>query len=275
MILRTASDALISVLLAPVCASCDEPLDSPTRGPVCQRCWDSIVPITPPVCESCGDPLASWRIISIEHGRCARCRRTPSLITRGRAIGEYAGSLREIVHALKYDGRRSVARPLARRLAIAGFDVLGGADCAVPVPLHRSRKRSRGFNQAAEIARQLPIPLNHALKRVRATASQTELPAGRRHANVRKAFKLRRRAEVKGLVVVLVDDVSTTGATLNECARVLLDAGAREVRALTAARVSSRYQHTPRRSGQLFSQQISLQDQFRPSSPQPTQITVG
>jgi ComF family protein len=161
-------------------------------------------------------------------------------VTRGRAIGEYAGSLRAIVHALKYGGRRSVAKQLARRLVVQGADVLDGADCVVPVPLHRSRRRTRGFNQAEEIARHLPLPMRNALTRVRATPSQTELPASRRHANVRNAFRLRRRTSVNGLVVVLVDDVSTTGATLNACARRLLAAGAREVRALTAARVSAR-----------------------------------
>jgi len=234
---RTVADGLIAVLLAPTCAACDQPLDEPTSGPVCQGCWNSIVAITPPVCDGCGDPLPSWRIISIEHRRCPRCRRARTHIARGRAIGGYAGSLRGIVHALKYDGRRSVARALASRLAICGADVLEGADCAVPVPLHRSRERARGFNQAAEIARHLPLPVHAALRRVRDTPSQTELPAARRHANVRHAFALRRRARVQGLVVVLVDDVSTTGATLNACARVLLDAGAHEVRALTVARV--------------------------------------
>jgi ComF family protein len=161
-------------------------------------------------------------------------------LTRARAIGEYAGSLRHIVHALKYDGRRSIAAQLAARLAMHGADVLDGAECVVPVPLHRSRMRARGFNQAAEIAQHLPLPVQHALKRVRATPSQTDLPAARRHANVRNAFTPRRRADVRGRIVVLVDDVSTTGATLDACARVLLDSGAKEVRALTAARVVSR-----------------------------------
>jgi ComF family protein len=192
------------------------------------------------VCETCGDPLPSWRVISLEHQRCPRCRRGALHVTRARAIGEYAGPLRAIVHALKYDGRRSVAKQLARRLVVHGADVLDGAEAVVPVPLHRSRKRARGFNQAAEIARHLPLPVQHALKRVRATRSQTDLPAAKRHANVRDAFAVRRRADVKGQVVVLVDDVSTTGATLDSCARALLDAGAKEVRALTAARVVSR-----------------------------------
>jgi ComF family protein len=158
----------------------------------------------------------------------------------GRAIGAYEGSLRAIVHALKYDGRRSLAKPLAALLAQHGAEVLEGADVVVPVPLHRSRKRTRGFNQAAEIARHLPVPAAHALRRVRATPSQTDLPAAKRHANVRNAFALRRHARIQNRIVVLVDDVSTTGATLDASAQVLLEAGAREVRALTVARVVSR-----------------------------------
>ena len=161
-------------------------------------------------------------------------------MTRGRAVGAYDGTLRAIVHALKYEGRRSVARPLAVLLAEYGAPVLAGADVAVPVPLHRSRRRARGFNQAAEIARHLPIPMQELLRRVRATPSQTDLPAAQRHANVRHAFAIRRSLRLHNRVVVLVDDVSTTGATLEACARVLRDAGAREVRALTIARVVSR-----------------------------------
>ena len=239
-IIAALADALLSVLLAPTCAACEQPLDEPTRGPVCGRCWAAIVPITPPVCEACGDPLPSWRTISLEYSRCPRCRRRDLHITHGRAIGAYEGSLRAIVHALKYDGRRSLGKPLAALLAHHGADVLKDADVVVPVPLHRSRKRSRGFNQVAEIARHLPVPAADVLRRVRATPSQTDLPAAKRHANVRNAFALRRRARIRDRVVVLVDDVSTTGATLDASAQVLLEAGAREVRALTVARVVSR-----------------------------------
>ena len=237
---RGVADGLLAVLLAPACAACERPLEEPTRGAVCASCWAAILPITPPVCERCGDPLPSWRVISLEQARCPRCRRRRGSVTRSRAIGPYEGSLRAIVHALKYDGRRQLARPLGERLAETGDSVLKGADVIVAVPLHRSRRRARGFNQAAEIARHLGPPVTPALRRLRATPSQTDLPAARRHANVRDAFALARGASVAGATVVLVDDVSTTGATLEACARVLLDAGAREVRALTAARVVSR-----------------------------------
>jgi ComF family protein len=226
------------VVLAPVCAACREPLDHPTAGPVCTSCWISIVPLTPPLCDRCGDPLPTWRTFSIPLACCPRCRRGQRHVDRARAIGAYDGALRAIVHALKYEGRRSLARPLALMMRVRGADVLEGADCVTPVPLHHSRLRHRGFNQAADLARHLGVPVVHALRRVRATATQTELAAARRHRNVRDAFALARAGRgLAGAVVVVVDDVSTTGATLEACARVLKDGGVREVRALTAARV--------------------------------------
>jgi len=162
----------------------------------------------------------------------------PRAIDRARAIGDYDGALRAILQAFKYEGRRSLAEPLAALMRRRGADVLSGVACVVPVPLHASRRRHRGFNQAADLARRLGIPLVHALRRVRATPTQTGLPAAQRHRNVRGAFALARHGEtIRGLVVLLIDDVSTTGATLEACARVLKAAGAIEVRALTAARV--------------------------------------
>jgi ComF family protein len=148
--------------------------------------------------------------------------------------------LRSIVHALKYGARRSIANRLGDRMAEAGADLLADADLVVPVPLHRRRERTRGFNQAQELAVRLGPPVGRLLRRVRNTPSQTDLPAARRHANVRAAFTLARRADPRGLRIVLVDDVSTTGATLGACAQVLLENGAAEVRAITAARVVSR-----------------------------------
>lgn len=238
-LLRSIGDGMLAVLLAPICAACHTALEHPTRGAVCARCWSSIVPITPPICRTCGDALPSWRKRSLEESRCARCRRAPQLITRACAIGAYDGALRAIVHALKYDGRQTLARPLSLRLRAAGSDVLAGADLVVPVPLHSTRERQRGFNQARELARHLGLPLVDALQRTRRTAAQADLPAARRNANVRGAFVCRNPDRVHGLTLVLVDDVSTTGATLNACASALLRAGAREVRALTAARAVS------------------------------------
>ncbi len=239
---RVASgvDAVAAVVFAPACAACGELLDRPTRGPICPRCWQSVAPITPPICDRCGDPLPTWRALSLPLSLCPRCRRTSRFVDRARAVGVYDGALRAIVHALKYDGRRSLARPLGRMMRSRGADLLTGASCVVPVPLHRSRRRERGFNQAVDLARELELPLVHGLRRARATATQASLPAAQRHRNVRDAFAITRHgAALAGAIIVLVDDVSTTGATLEACARVLKDAGIREVRALTAARVTT------------------------------------
>jgi ComF family protein len=236
--LKAAIDGVLSVVLAPGCAACGELLDEPTRGPVCAACWRSILPLTPPLCDRCGDPLPSWRVCDAQPLACVRCRRGKPALDRSRAIGEYDGALRAIVHALKYEGRRSLARPLGALMRQRGADILAGTAFAIPVPLHASRRRHRGFNQAADLARHVGLPMCAALERRRATAAQTSLPAGQRHRNVRGAFAITRAgAAVRGAMVVIIDDVSTTGATLNACALVLKAAGAVEVRALTAARV--------------------------------------
>ena len=182
--------------------------------------------------------MPTWRAISVPLGRCPRCRRTSRFVDRARAIGAYEGALRSIVHALKYEGRRSLARPLGALMRRHGLDMLDDAACTIPVPLHASRRRQRGFNQAADLARHLDQPVVAGLRRLRATPTQTGLPAAQRHRNVRDAFSVTFACRgLTGAVVVLVDDVCTTGATLEACARVLKLSGVREVRALTAARV--------------------------------------
>jgi ComF family protein len=231
------ADALVSVLIAPSCACCGQPLRTPTSGAACDGCWASVPSATGPLCDICGDALRSWR--ADNNRRCGRCRRARRIISSGRSIGPYEGALRDIIQALKYDKRRSLARPLAERMARSGAEVLEGADALVPVPLHFMREWRRGFNQAAEIARHIGVPVLDCLRRRRATITQTDLPEAQRHANVRGAFTVRRPVPA-GAILVVVDDVSTTGATLDACALALLDAGAREVRGLTAARAAAR-----------------------------------
>jgi ComF family protein len=184
-------------------------------------------------------------VISVALEHCPRCRRRPPLVHAARAAGEYEGALRDILKAFKYDGRRGLSWRLAALLRTAGGDLLRDADCVVPVPLHSWRRLRRGFNQADALARELGAPVAHALWRRRATPPQTGLDAAARRRNVRGAFLvsplLSRQSRMQWIAnrtIVLVDDVRTTGATLNACAAVLLDAGAREVRALTVARAA-------------------------------------
>lgn len=238
---RALLDGLLAVVLAPTCAACEALLERPSVGPVCESCWRAIRPYTPPCCERCGLPLPSWR--SPGDGAHIECEAIPATIMRAAALGEYDGALREIIHALKYGRRRSVARRLGGLMRRAAADALTGADAVVPVPLHRGRRRRRGFNQAADLAGTLGLPVLRALRRCRATRTQTDLPADRRRANVRGAFALARPIGdrmIRNRTLVLVDDVWTTGATLEACAAVLAAAGAAEVRAVTTARVTRR-----------------------------------
>jgi ComF family protein len=246
--LRDAASAVVATLLAPECAACASRLETPLDGPVCAGCWSAVRTAPPPLCRTCACPLPSWRQVSLACGQCPLCRRHPPAIDCAAAGGEYEGALRAIVHAFKYDARRTLAVRLGRLMCAAGADVLQGADMAVPVPLHPWREFRRGFNQAADLARQLDLPVARALRRTRRTAPQAGLTASARRRNVSHAFRLarhwgpvgRRVSALDGRVVVLVDDVRTTGATLDACARVLKSAGARDVRALTAARAPTR-----------------------------------
>lgn len=232
--MRLWLDAVLSVLFAPDCAACHAPLAEPTRGTVCPQCWQGIHPITPPWCSTCGDALPPT---AAPNTTCARCRSRTPLVARARALGVHEGALRAIVHALKYDGRRSLARPLGQLMRERAADLLATAQAAVPVPLHASRQRVRGFNQAEDLARHLGLPVVMAMARVRATEMQADLPAHQREGNVRDAFRTTPAAmALVGHSVVLVDDVSTTGATLNACARPLLAAGVGPIYAVTAAR---------------------------------------
>ena len=217
-------------------------LDAPLAGPVCGACWSSVRPAAPPACYVCGQPLPSWRTISVAVERCAACRRRPPAFDRGAVACDYADVVRAIVHAFKYDGRRSLARPLGRLLREAGHAVLDGADAVVPVPLHPWKRMRRGFNQAADLARMLDLPVRPVLRRSRATRTQAGLTPRQRRHNMAGAFALARwpcrarETAIRHQVLVLVDDVMTTGATLDACARVLKRAGAKEVRTLTLAR---------------------------------------
>jgi ComF family protein len=239
--LQEGANALVRLLLAPSCVSCRGRLARPLTGPVCESCWAGVLSPTPPLCDRCGDQVPSSGT-----SLCARCRQSPPHFALARSAGLYEGPLREMIHAFKYERRRVLATPLARMMARSGAAVLEGADAIVPVPLHLWRALHRGFNQADDLARQLNLPVWRVLRRERGGPAQVSLPEHRRHANVRGAFALRRftvaprpsRAATRlaGATVVLVDDVMTTGATLDACSQVLLASGVRSVRALTVAR---------------------------------------
>lgn len=238
--LRTALDAVLAVVWAPRCAACNDLLQSPAREVVCGNCWRRISCLRSPVCDRCGAEVASGNVAT--GILCGNCETTGGPPTARRAAGVHAGTLREIVHAFKYEGRRSLARPLAALVRSAAGDWLREADVAVPVPLHAFRRWRRGFNQAHDLASNLGLPVLPALRRRRHTDRQVDLSRARRLNALRHAFAPvggRRghpiAAALRGRSVVLVDDVITTGATVEACASVLRGAGAREVRAVSVA----------------------------------------
>ena len=233
------TNAIVRFVLEPTCAACNAPLTHPLAGPVCATCWLGVARITPPCCVRCGEPQAPWRS---GQPLCARCRRRETSLAIARSAARYEGSLRLILHAFKYGGRRLLAAPLAALMLTAAEDLLRDADAVVPVPLHPWRAWRRGFNQADDLARHLDVPVWRVLRRARHGPPQAGLPAAQRHANVRAAFALRRGPptwRVRNRVVVLIDDVMTTGATLEACAAVLRESGVRSVRALTVARAAA------------------------------------
>ena len=267
---QTVCDGILALAWAPQCAVCDGILIKPTLGIVCPRCWRRLELSTPPVCESCGAPHSgpSRPEDGESHLRCRTCRKLTCL-TRRRAAGPYDGVLRLLVHALKYGGRRSLAVPLGELVRQAGSDVLSDADYVVPVPLHPLRRWTRGFNQATDLAERVGLPVVEALYRRRVTPPQTGLTRAERRRNMRSAFAVKRRwsrGDLDGRRLVVIDDVCTTGATIDACARALRQAGARQVSGLTVAFTTAVPTPLPRPSlpARRPRQQSDLPDARRP-----------
>lgn len=235
-----AGRALLDLALPPTCISCGAILRD--GGGLCGTCWGRLTLIAPPVCHRLGTPFAVPPFPGDGPPVSPEALANPPAFDRARAAAVFGPVSRDLVHRLKYGDRLDLASPMARLMAQAAPDLLREADLIVPVPLHLFRLWRRRFNQSALLARRLgdasgrPVHLE-ALLRVRPTASQVDLSRAERQANVSGAFKLRSGESVVGRRVLLVDDVLTTGATLDACARVLRRAGASAVDALTFARV--------------------------------------
>lgn len=235
-----AGRALLDLALPPTCISCGAIVRE--EGGLCGGCWGRLTLISPPVCHRLGTPFSVPPFPGDGPPVSPEALADPPAFDRARAAVVFGPVSRDLVHRLKYGDRLDLARPMARLMAQAAPDLLKEADLILPVPLHVFRLWRRRFNQSALLARRLAdlagrkVELE-TLVRVRATASQVDLSRAERRANVSGAFRVRSGASVSGLRVVLVDDVLTTGATLDACARVLRRAGAGGVDALTFARV--------------------------------------
>jgi len=206
----------------------------------CWDCWADIQPLEPPFCHRCGDPVSG----AVEHQFvCYACSGTMPFYNFARSVSRYSGVVGDALRHLKYEQAIWLAPDLSKLLAATVRSEYSKErfDVVIPVPLHATRRRERGYNQSALLAQALATQLEtifigKGLKRIRPTISQTNLTAGDRLSNVSGAFEIGKSKAIVGRKVLLVDDVMTTGATVNACAKTLKKSGAQSVHVITVAR---------------------------------------
>src|SRR5882762_1022838 len=229
---------IASLLYPPACTICLAAVDIGEH--LCAECEAKVARIVPPFCAKCSEPFDGAITTTFACANCAHRR-----LYFEAAVSAYRarGIVRHVILNFKY-GKQIHLRHLVARWLVAAFDDERlrerRFDVIVPVPLHPARERERGFNQAELLAEwlsdHLSLPLRPALQRIHYTTTQTAFDRSERMQNLRGAFRLRKKGDVRNLRVLLIDDVLTTGSTLSECARVLKEAGAHSIYAATAAR---------------------------------------
>ncbi len=237
----------INILFPNQCLGCRTDIPYDHLSPLCALCWEKIVPFADPVCQKCGAPLP-------DGGRhCFSCKKNPPAFTKALSASIYAGPMKELIRSFKYKGKDFLACLLAGFLFKVWLRNEPFQDCEglVPVPLHSAQERERGYNQSRLLALELqkiiqeyylesgrtaPLVLNNLLIRKKNTSSQTLLSKAERAQNVAGAFALNQTQKLEYRSVLLIDDVSTTGATLNECAQLLRGAGVQNVYGLSLAK---------------------------------------
>lgn len=240
VLLRASATALADAIAPPVCVSCHGRLA--VHHALCAPCWAGVDFIRPPLCDRLGIPLGfdtGGLMVS------AAAAANPPDYNRARAVAAFSGTTQKLIHDFKYFDKHDGRRLFGRWLVSAGASLIDDCDVMIPVPLNRWRLLHRRFNQSAVLAMEVSrltglraAPMS--LERVRPTAHQVGLSMAERQANVARAFAVpaRRRSDVMGKRVLLIDDVVTTGATVNSAARSLKDAGAKAVDVLALAIVT-------------------------------------
>ncbi|NKB81566.1 MAG: ComF family protein [Nitrospirales bacterium] len=233
---------LLHAILPVHCAQCTQSLWDDPIPFFCRACWKTITPFDGPRCPRCSRPFSSP--IALRHSpfhQCGPCRDKPPAYTKAWGLYPYQSPLKEAIHLFKYHGKVSLARPLATLMCQA-FLHPPNIDYIIPIPLHPHRLREREYNQslllADPISRHLKTPvLCHTLVRTRPTPPQTTLSRSTRLKNLRHAFHINYPSRIDGQRILLIDDVLTTGTTVNECAKVLRKFGAADVYVSTLARM--------------------------------------
>lgn len=236
---KVAGSRLLALLFPADCAVCGVELPTVGSIPICDACLEPPEPFSPEFCcARCRAPFLNAVPLD-EHGLCALCRLGTTAYDQCWNYGLHDGRLRELIHLFKYSYMRPLATVFGQWLALA-YPRMERFDALVPMPLHWWKRMQRGFNQsellARELSRRTGVPVLAAARRRRRTAAQTGLTYAQRLDNVRGAFDVPRPASVRGLSLLLIDDVLTTGSTVNVCAAALKKAGAARVSVLTLAR---------------------------------------
>lgn len=235
--IRRLPRAVLDFFIPPLCFGCDEPVTQTQT--LCAKCWKEIHFVAPPFCARCGAPFD----LPVEEGTlCGACIEQDPVFTSARSALIYDDASKPIILKLKHADRLHPIPALANWMIRAAGSVLQEADLIIPVPLHRWRLLKRRYNQSALLAQAIGKQMGKAvcvdgLMRIRSTPSQGQFNRKQRYTNIAKAFALREGTDVKGKTITLVDDVLTSGATVNECSKVLLSAGAASVHVVTLARV--------------------------------------
>ena len=255
------ADSIFTVIFPTSCSLCHNELAEAGTLDICRDCWAALEPWSGPACSHCGLPLASERTLDATVSLCSQCRLEEFDFDRARSYGLYAGKLRAAILQLKFRRRERLGKKLGALMALSWDSLVEDRDASpmvlVPVPLHHSRQRERGFNQAELLAhglsrtlarrldktrrRAIPRAEIRCLLRTRATVSQTGLTVPQRRENVRGVFAVSRPERIRDREVIVVDDVMTTGATLSACAGALKKAGAQRVMGLTLARATPQF----------------------------------
>lgn len=225
-------NSFLNILFPETCPICRKPSSDHWTAPICTECWQSIQPYTGPKCRKCGKPLNSDASTV-----CGDCLKDEPAFESAGSFGLYDGALRKAINLLKYHNVKRLSKPLSDiilRIKIPRVDAV------LPVPLYKKRLRQREFNQSALIAKYTARSLGlilivDSLVKNRDTKPQVGLSSDERRKNMRNAFGIQNKEMIEGKNILLVDDVSTTGATVRECSKILKKAGAGEVHVVTLA----------------------------------------
>lgn len=246
--IRAAADAVVSVLFPAPCRVCRRPLSTASRVPVCAECLGALRRIVPPFCRDCGRPFPPILASSVSPV-CHACLRHAYRFDLARNFAYYDDNMVRLLTLLKHEPAAPLAAWFAERIeeVVRAEPAVGEVDWVIPVPLDRTRFRERGYNQAELIARPLASRLRRPLstrllRRLHPRPPKLKLSRRERWETVRGAFEVPPRTQLTNARVLLVDDVLTSGATLDACARALRSAGAATVRAVTVARVLPRWE---------------------------------